>query len=28
MVFPDLLLARIFAFRPAEYFEFVESGHK
>jgi LemA protein len=23
--FPDLLLARIFAFRPAEYFEFEES---
>jgi len=26
--FPDLLLARIFAFRPAEYFEFEESGRK
>jgi len=24
--FPDLLLARIFAFEPAEYFEFEESG--
>jgi LemA protein len=26
--FPDLLLARIFAFRPAEYFEFEESERK
>jgi LemA protein len=26
--FPDLLLARIFAFQPAEYFEFEESGAK
>ena len=24
--FPDLLLARLFAFRAAEYFEFEESG--
>jgi LemA protein len=26
--FPDLLLARIFAFQPAEYFEFEESERK
>jgi LemA protein len=25
--FPDLLLARLFAFHPAEYFEFEESRH-